>query len=56
MHIDTNEYKVAQLQQSPQALELLQKTEEAMKELTGRTITLIAYQKSREDEQYSNQY
>lgn len=52
MDIQTNEYKIAPLEDQEEALKLLEKAEASIAELTGREVTLIAYEKS--DAEHAN--
>jgi len=45
MDIQTNDYKVARLTDTGEALELLRQAEASISELTGCDVTLIAYEK-----------
>lgn len=46
MDIQTNQYEIAPLENEAEALKLLEQTEASIAEMTGREVTLIAYEKS----------
>jgi hypothetical protein len=44
MNIQTDQYQIAPLQASHKAIEVIQEAENAIAEVTGKKVTLIAYQ------------
>lgn len=48
MKISTDNYQIATLNEEEQALAIIRKAESAIAELTGHTVTLIAYEQSEE--------
>ena len=46
MQIFTNQYQIAPLEGHEEALKLLEQAETSIAKLTGREVTLIAYEKS----------
>jgi hypothetical protein len=48
MNINTDSFKVASLQESEQAIQIIKKAESSIAQLIGNEITLIAYEKTEE--------
>lgn len=46
--IQTDDYRIAPLEDKDEALQLIEQTEETIAQLTGREVTLIAYEKQEE--------
>lgn len=51
MEISTNQYQVASLEGTDQAVTIIQEAEQALKQVTGDAITLIAYEKAEQKTQ-----
>lgn len=51
MDIHTNDYRIAPLNNKQEALALLEQAEASIAEMTGRKVTLIAYEKNEDTEQ-----
>jgi|GEM_PF-744401 hypothetical protein len=51
MDIHTNDYRIAPLNDRQEAVELLKRAEATIAELTGRDVTLIAYERNDAAEQ-----
>ncbi|CAM4446100.1 hypothetical protein [Paenibacillus tarimensis] len=50
MKIHTDEYTIAPLNGHEQAVDLIQQAEDAIAELTGQRVTLIAYERNEDAE------
>lgn len=48
MNIQTDQYQIAPLQASNKAIEVIREAENAIAEMTGKKVTLIAYQEKNE--------
>jgi len=51
MEIHTNNYRIAPLNDKQEVLELLKRAEASIAEMTGRDVTLIAYERNEAAEQ-----
>ncbi|WP_438444566.1 hypothetical protein [Gorillibacterium sp. sgz5001074] len=50
MKIETNDYQIAPLAASQEAVEVIREAEDVIAQLTGNRVTLIAYEKREETE------